>query len=289
MARIRTVKPEFFVHEGIHDLEKKTGLPLRLAFIGLWCQADKEGRFKWRPRPLKHDIMPYDEVDFSAILEALAAGNFVARYEVNGKLYGYIPSWHEHQKPHHKEFASELPSPEFVHSSSMNDKTQNAVQVKPCFELQPSKEEEIGIRDRKKEEERSSIHQPTIPLKEFEDTPEGLAQLWCFHLKRRKFGAPADNELDKAEEFRELVRLGQVQGDPSLSPEKLREAVLDPKRDRSEHFWQFKDRLTKAKEKAKPLTMAERLAQKRKERECTTTTAEIGTTDGQPVMLRYSG
>ena len=48
--RIRTVKPEFFTHEGLFDAEKATKLPLRVAFVGLWCAADREGRFRWEPR-----------------------------------------------------------------------------------------------------------------------------------------------------------------------------------------------------------------------------------------------
>jgi hypothetical protein len=37
--RIRTIKPEFFHHEGIYEAELQSNLPLRLAFIGLWCAA----------------------------------------------------------------------------------------------------------------------------------------------------------------------------------------------------------------------------------------------------------
>jgi hypothetical protein len=68
MARIRTIKPEFFRHADLYEAEKETGLPLRLAFAGLWTAADREGRFKWRPRELKLDCLPHDEVDFHACL-----------------------------------------------------------------------------------------------------------------------------------------------------------------------------------------------------------------------------
>ena len=68
--RIRTVKPEFFTHEGLFELEKETGLPIRVAFAGLWCAADREGRFKWEPRRLGVQILPYDQVDFSRVLDA---------------------------------------------------------------------------------------------------------------------------------------------------------------------------------------------------------------------------
>ena len=72
VARIRTIKPEFFRHAGLFDLEQETGLPLRVAFAGLWTAADREGRFAWKPRELKLDCLPFDLVDFSRVLDALS-------------------------------------------------------------------------------------------------------------------------------------------------------------------------------------------------------------------------
>lgn len=110
MARIRSIKPEFFRHEALFEAERSTGLPLRLAFAGLWTVADREGRFVWSPRNLKLDCLPHDEVDFSAVLDALDAGGFIVRYEVEGKTYGAIPSWHEHQHINQREATSKLPA-----------------------------------------------------------------------------------------------------------------------------------------------------------------------------------
>lgn len=111
MARIRTVKPEFFLHDRLFDAERQTGLPLRLSFIGLWCQADREGRFKWQPRRLKPLILPHDEVDFADILDALHGSEFVVRYSANGEDFGAIPSWHKHQSINQREADSQIPSP----------------------------------------------------------------------------------------------------------------------------------------------------------------------------------
>ncbi|MCB2141467.1 hypothetical protein KQH29_00845 [bacterium] len=110
-ARIRTIKPEFTRHEGLFDAEAESGFPLRLAYIGLWMVADREGRFKWRPRALKADVMPFDEVDFGTILEALASSGFLMRYEVDGEAFGCIPSWRKHQVINSREAASKIPAP----------------------------------------------------------------------------------------------------------------------------------------------------------------------------------
>jgi hypothetical protein len=109
--RIRTVKPEFFLHDGLFEAEKEAGLPLRVAFIGLWCAADREGRFRWEPRRLGAAIMPYDGVDFSRVLDALATHGFLVRYACNDVGYGYIPSFGRHQFVNPREKPSQLPAP----------------------------------------------------------------------------------------------------------------------------------------------------------------------------------
>lgn len=111
MARIRTIKPDFFRHEGLYEAEKVTGLPLRVAFAGLWTAADREGRFKWLPRTLKLDALPHDEVDFSRVLDALLTRGHVLKYVIDGVAYGCIPSWHEHQVVNNRESQSEIPPP----------------------------------------------------------------------------------------------------------------------------------------------------------------------------------
>jgi hypothetical protein len=111
MARIRTIKPEFFRHEGLFEAERDEALPLRVAFAGLWSAADREGRFRWSPRALKLDCLPYDEVDFSRVLDALWTRGFIVKYTVENILYGAIPSWHTHQAVNNRERASDLPSP----------------------------------------------------------------------------------------------------------------------------------------------------------------------------------
>lgn len=110
-VRIRTIKPDFFTHEGIFEAEKDTGLPLRLAFIGLWCAADRDGRFKWEPRRLGVQIFPYDGIDFSRVLDALTTRAFIRHYRVGDATFGCIPSWHKHQIINNRETQSCLPEP----------------------------------------------------------------------------------------------------------------------------------------------------------------------------------
>jgi hypothetical protein len=98
MSRIRHIKPEFFKHESLFELEETTKLPCRLALSGMWCISDVEGRFEWAPRRIKLEVLPYDLLDFALVLDALATGGFVHKYEVDSKTYGHIPTFHKHQR-----------------------------------------------------------------------------------------------------------------------------------------------------------------------------------------------
>lgn len=109
MARIRTIKPEFFRHEELYAAEIQSRLPLRVAFAGLFTVADREGRFKWKPTQIKFDVLPYDDLDFAHVLNALAAYGFIVKYEVDGKTYGAIPSFKDHQVINNKEAKSLIP------------------------------------------------------------------------------------------------------------------------------------------------------------------------------------
>lgn len=107
MARIRTIKPEFFLNEELASLSALH----RLAFIGLWCFADRAGRLEDRPKRLRASILPYDgDADFNCILDDLQAGGFVRRYKKGLGAYVDIPSFTKHQRCHPQESASTIPS-----------------------------------------------------------------------------------------------------------------------------------------------------------------------------------
>lgn len=110
MARIRTIKPEISKHELLFELEQELGCAVRFAWAVLPCHCDREGRFKWRPLPLKTDIMPYDNVDFSRVLDAWVTRGMLVRYRVGHAWYGWIPTFKTHQFVNSRETASALPS-----------------------------------------------------------------------------------------------------------------------------------------------------------------------------------
>jgi hypothetical protein len=110
--RIRTVKPELLKHKTLFQLDRDTGLPCRLTFIGLFMASDREGRFIWNPELLHSELHPYDPgMDFPRVLDALATRGFIRKYEVNGEEFGLVLTFKKHQVVNGREGASELPEP----------------------------------------------------------------------------------------------------------------------------------------------------------------------------------
>ena len=113
MARIRTIKPEFFTSESVLSVS-----PLaRLFFIGLWCEADREGRLKWKPKTLKFRYLPADAVDIESLSDELIEEGMINIYSVDGDEYCEIPSFTSHQVINNRERESEIPAND-IHAST---------------------------------------------------------------------------------------------------------------------------------------------------------------------------
>jgi hypothetical protein len=104
--RARNIKPGFFKNDRLAELD----LAARVLFQGLWCLADREGRLEDRPKRIKAEILPYDDVDAHDLLEQLAAAGFIARYQVDGAAYIQVVNFLKHQKPHVNEAQSVIPA-----------------------------------------------------------------------------------------------------------------------------------------------------------------------------------
>lgn len=104
MARIRTIKPEFFTSEDIVSLSPMA----RILYIALWCEADREGRLVWKPITFKLRYLPADDCDIKALCNEIVERGLVRLY---GECYAVIPSFGAHQHINPRESASQLPDP----------------------------------------------------------------------------------------------------------------------------------------------------------------------------------
>lgn len=110
MARIRTIKPEFWEDERLGRLS----LLARFTFAGLISLADDEGRGRGSAQYLRSRLHAY-AADVSlgqmeAALQELQKAERVVFYEAGGDSFYWIPRFRDHQRID-KWTASKLPAP----------------------------------------------------------------------------------------------------------------------------------------------------------------------------------
>lgn len=110
MARIRTIKPDFFTSEDIVALS-----PLaRLLYIATWLEADREGRMIWRPGTMRLRYFPGDQCAIEVLTAELVDARLVVLYDVDGRQLAHIPTFARHQVVNNRESPSTLPAPRDV-------------------------------------------------------------------------------------------------------------------------------------------------------------------------------
>jgi hypothetical protein len=131
MARARNIKPKFFTNEELVELPFST----RLLFIGLWTIADRAGRLEDRPKKIKMEIFPSDNVDVDAALSELQDSGFVLRYVHGETRYIQILMFCKHQNPHKDEKASLIPAPKLHGATTVQPAIENS--ASPAITLIP--------------------------------------------------------------------------------------------------------------------------------------------------------
>ena len=103
MARIRSIKPDFFTSEVIASLP----LSARLTFIGLWTHVDDNGVTIDNEKLIAAAIWPLEDDPretlqrVSGDLARLSTAGLVLRYEASGRRFLFVRGWDEHQKVSH--------------------------------------------------------------------------------------------------------------------------------------------------------------------------------------------
>lgn len=96
MARIRTIKPEFWTSEQVTECSMNA----RLLFIGIWNFCDDAGRMNASPKQIKALVLPADDISSESVrgmLDELEKNGLLIRYIVDGKEFLQVTGW-KHQK-----------------------------------------------------------------------------------------------------------------------------------------------------------------------------------------------
>lgn len=109
MARIRTIKPEFFLHEAMAATDPHA----RLLALGLLCQADRKGRLRWLSASIIGDIFPHEPgLDIDGLRRQLEAIGYIQTWTDGGKTYCHILNFAKHQRISGTELKAKVFTPE---------------------------------------------------------------------------------------------------------------------------------------------------------------------------------
>jgi hypothetical protein len=167
MARIRSIKPEFWTSEQVMGLNPVT----RLLFIGMWNFADDFGRMPFAPGTIKAQVMPMDNVsiqDVRGMIMELDSAGLILIYSAEGREYIEVTGW-SHQKidkPH----KPKCPAPFSEQTVNVDEPSPNI----PRSVDEPSPLDRIGEEKDKKESPRA----PRCEEQKFEE-------FWKAYPKRK--------------------------------------------------------------------------------------------------------
>lgn len=109
MPSRRMIDPAFWQSETVASLN----IEQRYLFIGLFSNADDQGRTRGHPALIRNIIFPYDEVALEQVerdLKALEAIGTIILYQIDGKTYIQVANWWKYQHPQWA-YPSEFPGP----------------------------------------------------------------------------------------------------------------------------------------------------------------------------------
>ena len=152
MARIRTIKPDFWEDEKIGKLP----IPCRLFFIGCWNFADDFGVIKGNAVLLKSQIFPYDEnlraSEIKKWIDALVDAQMLIPIIHAEESYYYIRTFRSHQiidKRYDKSYIGKDIVNDLI-NSALNDYNVNTTST-PRQHVVNTKEEKEKEKEYKKE------------------------------------------------------------------------------------------------------------------------------------------
>jgi hypothetical protein len=197
MARIRSLKPEFFRSRTMARVSRDA----RLTFQGLWCEADDAGNGVADPRILKGALWPLDDdigwQDVARHLDELEQVGAIRTYRVRGEDYYSIPKWAAHQSAAFRRGEARYPGPDEAdplppaqtpQPEDLQDSARGRVQPAPGSVLeQGAGSREQGGESNSRDLERKPVRAPAVPPGET-DPPEFVA-FWDCYPRRVAQGA----------------------------------------------------------------------------------------------------
>jgi len=210
MARIRTVKPEFWTAEQVMELSPMA----RLLFIGMWNFCDDRGVHPVAYKTLKAEVFPADDLlssDVERLIAEIMAQGLLSEFEADNRRWWFVTGWH-HQvinRPSKSRYPvppRNAPLLTAAGSDYCDDDSDNAAETGACDTLTEHSRSTHGALTDGREEEgkgREGSKPPTPPTAREGEFPMDLSWEPSDHFPTlaRQAGAPAPT-AEAVAEFR---------------------------------------------------------------------------------------
>ena len=103
---------------------------------------------KYKPKRLKVEVLPYDNVDFAELVGELQQAGFVEIYQVDGEDYLHVVNFRKHQRPHKNEVlrGTDIPQPVAGDDPNGTDPEQNRTETEQERDENVSNPPDTGYR-----------------------------------------------------------------------------------------------------------------------------------------------
>ena len=216
MARIRTIKPEFWTSEQVVECSPIA----RLLFIGMWNFCDDDGNHPASAKSIKMQVFPGDDIstsDIDAMLSELSENGLIIEYAAGDKKYWHVTGWH-HQK-------IEKPAYKYPKFSD-----QSAASRRPVADQSPTIPLPVADQSPTATPRKGCRRDVEGKVREFPPTPQGVeggenAHLFVDSDTRRFFTMPMDWNPDP-DELQKYVD-GKIHAGKPLTLEQVMEHLPD--------------------------------------------------------------
>lgn len=224
MARIRTIKPEFWRHEELSTISE----PALLLAIALLNYSDDEGFFNANPKLIIAECFPLRElsVNIHVALSELSKFNYIELFQgKDGREYGRVTNFSKHQKVSHPT-PSKI-APLYVSHGSLTEASRNTPEP-----LRPEwKGKEMDMEGKGNKNSINANKQPITA-----QTPSQLKEYWkpeiqiiidYFNEKKRSIGMSSNITINDGSCNIIAERLNELSGQPftAISPEETQKCL----------------------------------------------------------------
>lgn len=195
MARIRSVKPEFWTSEQIAECSPTA----RLAFIGMWNFCDDYGVHPASCARLKMEVFPADAIssaDVRRMIDELLANGLLQEYKIAGTLYWLVTGFDKHQKPDTK--TGKYPLPDGSIGGKIRRKSADN---SPNIPQQDAERSPLEVEVDLEVDKEKSLVSEKPKLKKAHALPDDFVPNGACKELAEKLGVDVDSELPKFRDF----------------------------------------------------------------------------------------